>query len=682
MSSNAIQSGQVVGKRGPLESSVVVIAEDGETGGRIDSWFTKTDGRFTLGIEDDIQPDDLLYTVRNPLQGGQKEEVIEVSYDESSDPNLRIVAAVSQPNYHGGIEHRGMNEAAQTWAGRMYSHRFANLFPELDIYDRDEELLRYLGGADGPMVQSPDETTETSDIPAGYGIFGQFIDHDITFDPTSDIDARNDPKALRNFRTPRLELDSLYGVNSDVATYLYDQDDDGKLLTGVATKPNASGVSGRPGSDLQRNDQGTAIIGDRRNDENLVISQLHLAFVNFHNRVVDYIDGDDIQDDESRFEAAQRLVRWHFQWVVRHDFLPRICDQYVLEDIEKNGRQHFTPGSSPSMPVEFAGAAYRFGHSLIPEAFHVNEDAGMVTFFPEDVGDTPNLRGGRPIPNNLLIDWSNLLKMDESEPQHTEKITPRLSNSLFHLPFAEDSLAVLNLRRGKALGLPSGQDVSRRMNMEPVRTNDLPSDSPLRQTLNEYGRGADPHAPLWYYVLEEAEVQQDGDRLGGVGSRLVAEVLIGLIEADEASYINAASEDWTPTLPVMTPTEDYELGDIVAFGEEAVPDGLVISEVQPYPEQGDDQLDESVTLMNRGEEPLDITGYTIDFGGGQVDTFDSDDDTVEIDPQERLTVRTGSGNTIDTDYYLNRGRPVLNNAGDMVTVRTESGEVSTRWMYT
>ena len=99
MSLNAIQSGQVVGKRGPLESSVVVIAEDGETGGRIDSWFTKTDGRFTLGIEDDIQPDDLLYTVRNPLQGGQKEEVIEVSYDESSDPNLRIVAAVSQCSF-------------------------------------------------------------------------------------------------------------------------------------------------------------------------------------------------------------------------------------------------------------------------------------------------------------------------------------------------------------------------------------------------------------------------------------------------------------------------------------------------------------------------------------------------------------------------------------------------------
>ncbi|WP_235681710.1 peroxidase family protein [Halorubrum salinarum] len=666
----------------------------GGDGDRIGYWTTDDDGGFVLEPDGGVDVDEVSFTVRNPAGGGSEEPVRRRGRPDGDEGALRLTVNAHRIAIHGGTEHRGMNEAACTDAGPIRSHRFHTQFPELDPYERDDDLLRTLGGtggeADAPMMESPNDPVGDAETPAGYGIFGQFVDHDITFDPTSDIDRRNDPAALRNFRTPALDLDSMYRTNAEAAPFLYDHEtDERKLLTGEAGAPDAAdggGLSGLPGTDLQRNEQGVALIGDPRNDENVVVSQLQLAFVNFHNRVVDHLRGpgaDLVEDGESVLEAAQRLVRWHYQWVVRHDFLPRICDRYVLDDIEDRGRQFFLPpGRTPAIPVEFGGAAYRFGHSMIPNAFDVNGEVGEVPLFPTGPGDGRSLRGGRPVPSDLVVDWSRLLDTGDGDYQHARKTEPLLAPTLFDLPISGDSsLAVRNLRRGKALGIPSGQDVAARMGYDPIRNEAFGEDSPMMKTLRAHGRGADPDSPLWYYVLAEAEHQQDGERLGAVGSRIVAETLIGLIEADETAYPNAAPDDWEPSLPQPTPTEGYTLADVTAFAAEAAPDGLVIDAVDAGPGSGvgggpGDALDESVTLRNLGDEPVDLTGYVIDLGG-QRDGLPS----ATLGPDETLTVHVGAGADTDSDHYLGRGAPALDDEGEVVAVYDADGERTTRRRY-
>ena len=692
MSTGLQLRGQVVdGDEEPL-SGRIVMAKRPETAGPVGHWTTGGDGEFVIefdgGVDEGV-PDanELTFTVRNPVRGGAEERVRRRERtDLGGDPGLRLVVAAPSVAMHGAIEHRGINDAACTEMGPVRSHRFYTQFPRLDVYERDDELLRTLagageGGADAPMMEPADDPVGDAETPAAYGIFGQFVDHDITFDPTSDIEKRNDPAALRNFRTPALDLDSVYRHGSETAPYLYDHEgDEAHLITG-----EAEGVGDRPdglpGTDLQRNKQGRALIGDPRNDENVVVSQLQLAFVNFHNRVVDHLRGPGaalVEGDEDVLEAAQRLVRWHYQWLVRRDLLPRICDRYVLEDIERNGREFFLPeGADPAIAVEFGGAAYRFGHSMIRHEYDVNETTGNVPLFPSGMSDTPNLRGFAPVDGDLVVDWTRLLDTGDGDYQHARKIDPRLAPALFELPMpGEDSLALRNLFRGEALGLASGQDVARRMGIDPIGNREFGDDSPIVEALRRHERGADPDAPLWYYVLDEARYQEEGERLGGVGSRIVAETLIGLMELDETAYPNAAPDGWEPSLPRLAPTEGYTLADLTAFADEANPDGLVIESIDPGAAPADAPTEESVTLRNDAGEPVDLDGYVFDLGG-QRDPLPA----TTVAPGATLSVHVGSGTDGGGDVYLGRDAAALNDEGDVVTLLAPDGEVSTRRVY-
>ena len=106
--------------------------------------------------------------------------------------------------------------------GRMFRN-LASFVPEAPGTTA-EERDAFLGAIAARMVEAdaPAPSGDTwapsrepdfdSDVPAGYTYLGQFIDHDITFDPVSSLQRQNDPNALHNFRTPRFDLDSLYGA--------------------------------------------------------------------------------------------------------------------------------------------------------------------------------------------------------------------------------------------------------------------------------------------------------------------------------------------------------------------------------------------------------------------------------------------------------------------------------------
>jgi hypothetical protein len=637
-------------------------------------------------------------------------------------------------HHHGLGEQRGMNEAAETASGRVRSHRFSNRFAALDPYAPADEFLERLGGVtvegagvDGPMLG--EGSGKTADVDAGIAFFGQFVDHEITFDPTSELERRNDPRALRNFRTPALDLDSVYGGGAEVRPFLYDDRDGAKLLTGESDPdPTDDGVprAARFGAtDLQRNEQGSALLTDPRNDENLVISQFQLAFVKFHNRVVDYVRSGDghglLDDEEGVYETARRLVRWHYQWLVLHEFLPSVCDASVLDDIAANGRSYFLRPDGPvSIPVEFAGAAYRYGHSQIRDRYTVNDDATDVQFFPgpapenveslanamDSEGGPPagvveettgrNLNGFDPVPEELVIDWSHFFDhepaAEESTAQPGRPIDTEMPPALMLLPFIShgpSSLAARNLLRGKALGLPSGQAIAEEMGIDPLDNDEIPMPDgrSYADYLRSVHRGAETEAPLWLYVLGEAAVQADGHRLGAVGSRIVGEVIRGMVDADDRAFVNEAP-DWTPTLPrpVSSGVDDrYRIADLLRFATGPAPDGLALTAVDgdgrgPAPDTPDDDRTngEAVLLEHTGAGPLDLGGYRIDYEE-QVETIDEQPEPIE--PGETVVIYTGSGpsSTDDVDarvVTLDRDAAVVEDEGESVVVYTPTGEVS------
>ena len=484
---------------------------------------------------------------------------------------------------HGGASPRGLGAGAAAGGGR-FGRMFAGLAPCAPNDDAIEALVGAIGGSGATLGNN-------RLIPAGFTYLGQFVDHDITFDPNSQLDRLNDPLALTNFRTPRLDLDSVYGSGPADQPYLYDwgetEPDPGvKLL--VSKVPAGEG---RTIDDLPRNAQERALIGDPRNDVHLIIAQLHLLFLRFHNKVVDTVRRDRQLRGAELFAEASRIVRWHYGWIVAHDFLPRVVGATMAERVLRPAgtwppvdRRHLRWEREPFIPVEFSGAAYRFGHSMVRDSYMVQRPPEGVDGFPPLVVPDPkivpktdtgspasHLTGFRTLIPELEIDWGCFFELDaESPPQPSMCIDRGLAMRMSSMPAAiadERSLPRLNLQRGRALGLPSGQDVARAVGLTPLAPGELFPEGALGAVAEPLRRALERSTPLWYYVLAEAASLpgEEGRRLGPVGGTIVAEVLAGILEADPQSYLSQAPA-WTPELRVEgTPAGTFTMADLVRF---------------------------------------------------------------------------------------------------------------------
>jgi hypothetical protein len=202
--------------------------------------------------------------------------------------------------------------------------RFGLMFKKLPAFAPPDELLLELAGSMAETQGVPFSQDDNPRIPAGFTFLGQFIDHDITFDSTPMPQQQADPLAITNFRSARYDLDSVYGRPVEPDAYFH-PDDPAKLLvtgTGSAEAPH----------DLPRETNGIAIMAERRNDENLLVCQHALAVMRFHNALVDHLR-DQLNPPEVIFEEARRLTRWHYQWLVVHDFLPRVVGEQTLGQV-------------------------------------------------------------------------------------------------------------------------------------------------------------------------------------------------------------------------------------------------------------------------------------------------------------------------------------------------------------
>lgn len=478
--------------------------------------------------------------------------------------------------------------------GRMF-HLPAATFNEDDLFALAEAMK-----GEANLTEGPDP--EESDFGGAYTYFGQFVDHDLTFDPSTFQQQKSDPNAIVDFRTPKFDLDNVYGRGPGDQPYLYDGREK-KLLLGqklflIERNPDARDL---PRSDAASDGTQRAIIGDPRNDENVIVSQLQGMMQRFHNRMVDILVK---ADANVSFDAIALEVRRHYQWVVLHDFLPKIVEKDVLDKVSVAiADPHASFADHPPhlkfykfkeirMPVEFSVAAYRLGHSMVRPAYRVNEFTTALAIFDHD-NPTNGLNAFGNFPKSWAIDWQRFIELGlrkgpettTDRVQRAYKIDTSLVEPLFNLPFsvAGDearknarllSLAFRNLKRGQVLLLPSGQEVAKAMGVAPLTDAQIiifkaedgsketdGEDGKKAPTITDVSKAFAGKCPLWTYCLAESRhnfYKNGKARLGQVGGTIVAETFLALMLGDDTSIVNHPK--WRPRFPKP---ESFGLADIL-----------------------------------------------------------------------------------------------------------------------
>ena len=425
-----------------------------------------------------------------------------------------------------------------------------------------------VNGNDPPT--NPDNPTHT----AGVTFFGQFMDLDVTFDSRSTLGTPTDPLATLNMKLAYFDLDTIYGLGPFVTPQYYDVTDPAKLRI----------ESGGIFEDLPRNAEGTAIIPDPRSDQNMMVSGLHCAFILFHNKAVDYVRlQQGLIDPAAIYAEARRLTLWHYHWLILNEFLPLFIGPALVNDILTNGRRFYLPDmGQATMPIEFQGACFRVGHTMIRPSYRANlkGDNGKPFFgfiFDPALGDiTPapgldpaDLRSGFRAPRRF-IGWQTFFDFKDGEIKRNKQIDHKISTPLFTLPLgaiashkAPISLMQRNLLRHITWSMPSGQSIARAIGVDRLSAEDL-------KELRVYDVGLEENTPLFYYMLKEAALVPDTDvgkniggfHLGPVGGRIVGEVVIGLMQSDPTSWV-AKQPDWTPVL--QNPGPGFRMVDFLKF---------------------------------------------------------------------------------------------------------------------
>src|SRR5258708_4285052 len=507
---------------------------------------------------------------------------------------------------HGrGVRGLNLSRSSEFFGGAF--GQICRSLPPAEFGANDKETLDNLKLLGAAMVSTQDfpkdgPDAEESGIPALYTYLGQFVDHDLTFDPASSLQEQNDADGLGDYRTPKFDLDNVYGRGPDDKPYLYDFSSGSDKAKFVLGKPlTGAPAINPPARDLARNDthvptgqNARAIIGDPRNDENALVSQLQSLFLRFHNRL--------IEDKKLSFADAQRALRFHYQWMLINDFLVKLVNKDTLHKVfphlasgksigdDRPVLQFYHAKNDAFMPLEFSVAAYRFGHSMVRPGYRLNDGNTLLPIFGETGPPTRplSLRGFMAPADDWALDWARFIdintrpngvmldddgKIDGKDPSPQQladnkrrlQLAYRIDTSIVfplgNLPpdiadLIIPSLAERNLVRGWRLRLPSGQAVAKAMGqpvLDPILIGKF-QDKAETQTIENISGVFKDTCALWAYCLAETtghtvtgHVGVKSKLLGPVGGRIVAETFAGLLRLDSQSFLSQDPR-WKPTL--------------------------------------------------------------------------------------------------------------------------------------
>jgi hypothetical protein len=484
---------------------------------------------------------------------------------------------------------------------------FGTMFPKLPAFHYSDQAAADL--ANTMENQTPDPTgidrgtaDDSATLPAEYTYLGQFIDHNLDFDETPQPTANVNPSSLTNFESFRFDLNDVFGGGPSVDPQLYASDHKHLLVSGTLGAPNPDGlptVTGNGGVfDLFRGSSGQADIVEPRNDETQILSQIDAAFIAFYN---DFIDEGD------SYAQARQLTENYYQEIVLTDVLPAYVGQDTIDQYLRfgpNGQVHVqTKNFSVAnfTPIEFSVGAYRFGHSLVRNNYHINDidPTGAdiddnVSIFDLDNFQAGDLSGGAPLPGpNLLgtssctstslctqpnpaghqIQWKYFVPALDKNPNDAginfaRKTQTTISPALFNLP-AESiagcadaatspvcngsaSIIARDFARGNYDGLASGQAIAQTLGCPVIPAKSI---NPTSDAVFDTG------TPLLYYVL--AEAQKSGQTLGCVGKSIVAQVFIQVLAETPGSILQTNFKP-DPSLVKLAPeTPAFSFGDLL-----------------------------------------------------------------------------------------------------------------------
>jgi len=484
----------------------------------------------------------------------------------------------------------GKADATESRRSTEPRFKFGRMFPQIKLASGDEEtdkeVVAELLELTATVNSKQDNGGSDSDLPAGYTYLGQFIAHEVTFDKTEEpLDGDGtEPE----FRSPQIDLDSLYGRGPGHPRDRRFYQDAARLRVGetiAGPEIRKTFFNDLPRSGYGSEQVGKARIPDPRNDENLAVAQTHLAFIKFHNKVVDAVHLSGVPPDRL-FETAKKDVVQHFQWIILKDFLPKLLHKQAAEVLETGVPKFFKPDPEFGvfMPLEFSVAAFRFGHSMVRGKYEWNfiqnsKGRGAATInnvfkftgFSGDLHEKPRLE------SDWIIDWRRFYDLtkvgypdDHRRSNKARKIDTGFSLKIEQIKgfphvtkdLSHQSIVARNLLRGHARGLPCGEDVAEMIGIKE-------SDRLTQAQIGIESPRLTKHTPLWYYILKEAEL--NNGKLGPVASVIIAETLVGLIKESPHSILN--DKNWKPKYGPRADEGIFEMADLLVFAEDVDPIG-------------------------------------------------------------------------------------------------------------
>ena len=507
-----------------------------------------------------------------------------ISHGSTSGPRVKTPEEVLKELQDLGLADRYDFEIADNPAptfpiGRMFRDMAADKDSLVPESENPEEILKTLAALGNAMHDIADLPKFDSTIPSAYTYFSQLVNHDISFtdvvkpDGVTDAMVLADPQLrpwsddmikerVSNKRARVLELDCVYGSMQGGVLPPFEKGNHSKMALGKVTPAHDPPADADfndlvrcPRTEDRKKDR-TALIADRRNDSNIMLSQLQVAFLRAHNAVVD--------KKQCSFAEAQGMLQQHYQWMVLNEFLPLVVPAATLKEVEE--KSIYKP--EMGVPLEFSMAAFRFGHAMIRRNYYLNKDFNpeslkrlftMIVLCNQANFEPMANAGSDTLPKEYIINWTNFLEGGRNKARaiRTEMVDP-LFGLFDDTDVKMEGLAAQDLKRAYMMRIPTGQAIARELNVQdPLTAADMKQVLPPEQFTILESSGLLERTPLPFYVLAEAKKQADKleppenpdkGKLGPVGGRIVAEVIIGLIRNNPHSYLN--DKTWEkPHLP-------------------------------------------------------------------------------------------------------------------------------------